>query len=54
MLPNVKWLGGGDKTLGSDIFFNPNIPTEECFTTPERGKAEGIVYSTAPFHIRVS
>lgn len=48
LLPNVKWLGGGEKTLGAKVFFNPNIPTEECFTTPERGKAEGVVYSTAP------
>ena len=48
LLPNVNWLGGGDRTKGSNIFFNPNIPTEECFTTPEKGKAEGVVYSTAP------
>lgn len=48
LLPNVNWLGGGERTLGSDVFFNPNIPTEECFTTPERGKAEGVVYSTKP------
>lgn len=48
LLPNVKWLGGGEKTLGSNVFFNPNIPTEECFTTPKRGEAEGVVYSTKP------
>ncbi|MFA6781209.1 MAG: aminopeptidase [Bacilli bacterium] len=48
ILHNVNWLGGGEKTLGSNIFFNPNIPTEECFTAPERGKAEGVVYSTKP------
>ena len=28
--------------------FNPNIPTEECFVTPKRGLAEGIVYSSMP------
>ncbi|MDD3938920.1 MAG: aminopeptidase [Bacilli bacterium] len=48
ILHNVNWLGGGERTLGSNIFFNPNIPTEECFTAPERGKAEGVVYSTKP------
>ena len=39
--------GGGEQTL-SGVFFNPNIPTEECYTTPRRGEAEGIVYSTKP------
>ncbi|MFA5421607.1 MAG: aminopeptidase [Bacilli bacterium] len=48
IMPNVNWLGGGEKTLGGGTFFNPNIPSEECFTTPERGKAEGVVYSTKP------
>ena len=48
LLPNVNWLAGGEETLGSNIYFNPNIPSEECFTSPEKGKAEGIVYSTKP------
>ncbi|MBO6000918.1 MAG: aminopeptidase, partial [Spirochaetales bacterium] len=30
------------------IKFNPNIPTEECFTSPKRGRAHGIVYATKP------
>ncbi|MCQ2792983.1 MAG: aminopeptidase [Bacilli bacterium] len=48
LLPNVDWLAGGEKTLGRHVFFNPNIPSEECFTSPAKGKAEGIVYSTKP------
>lgn len=44
----VIWEAGGEKTLGSNIFFNPNIPTEECFTSPIRGKAEGLVVATKP------
>ena len=48
LLPNVKWEAGGERTLGSNIYYNPNIPTEECFTSPAKGKAEGIVYSTKP------
>lgn len=44
----VNWAAGGEKTLGSNIFFNPNIPTEECFTSPIKGKAEGVVYSSKP------
>ena len=49
LLPNVKWEAGGERTLGSNIYYNPNIPTEECFTSPAKGKAEGIVYSRKPF-----
>ena len=45
---NVLWEAGGEKTLGSNIFFNPNIPTEECFTSPIKGKAEGKVVATKP------
>ncbi len=48
LLPNVKWEAGEERTLGSNIYYNPNIPTEECFTSPAKGKAEGIVYSTKP------
>jgi aminopeptidase len=33
-------------------FYNPNIPTEEIFTSPMRGKAEGIVYATKPLSYR--
>ena len=44
----VIWEAGGETTLGSNIYFNPNIPTEECFTTPIKGKAEGVVVSTKP------
>lgn len=41
------FMGGGERTL-SGVYYNPNIPSEECFTTPRRGQAEGIVYSTKP------
>lgn len=44
----VIWEAGGERTLGSNIFFNPNIPTEECFTSPIKGKAEGLVVATKP------
>lgn len=39
---------GGTETSRQNITFNPNIPTEECFISPMRGQAEGIVYSTKP------
>ena len=47
MIPEGEWKGGGDTSL-QGIFFNPNTPTEECFISPKRGQAEGIVYSTKP------
>ncbi|MDE7082788.1 MAG: aminopeptidase [Clostridia bacterium] len=42
------FLGGGEYTLDSNIYYNPNIPSEEVFTTPVRGKAEGKVVATKP------
>ena len=51
MIPEGMWRGGGDTSL-QGIFFNPNIPTEECFISPMRGQAEGIVYSTKPLSYR--
>lgn len=41
------WQGGGDITIDGVEFF-PNIPTEEVFTTPDRLRAEGVVYSSMP------
>ena len=47
LIPEGQFCGGGETTKGG-VFFNPNIPTEECFTTPKRGQAEGIVHATKP------
>lgn len=47
LMPEGVFAGGGEETL-SGRYFNPNIPSEEVFTTPKRGEAEGIVYSTKP------
>ncbi len=41
------FAGGSEKTLKGRVF-NPNIPTEEVFTSPKAGSVEGIVYSTKP------
>ena len=51
MIPEAQFCGGGETTIGG-VFFNPNIPTEECFISPMRGQAEGIVYSTKPLSYR--
>ena len=47
LIPDALFMAGGDTTL-KGIYFNPNIPTEECFTTPNTGEAEGIVFATKP------
>ena len=51
MIPEAQFLGGGEESL-QGIYFNANIPTEECFISPKRGEAEGIVYSTKPLSYR--
>lgn len=48
LLPQADFLAGSETTLSKNIEFNPNIPSEEVFTTPKAGAAEGIVYSTKP------
>ena len=52
MMANADFLGGSEEALGSGIEFNPNIPSEECFTTPKRGLAEGTVVATRPLSYR--
>ena len=44
---NGIFMGGGEYTLGG-VYYNPNIPTEEVFTSPVAGVADGIVYATKP------
>ena len=51
MIEEGRWCGGGDTSL-QGIYFNPNIPTEECFISPKKGLAEGIVYSSMPLSYR--
>ena len=47
LMPQSKFAGGGEYTLGGD-YYNPNIPSEEVFTSPHKDTAEGIVYSSKP------
>ena len=51
LIPEGIFLGGGENTLGGE-YYNPNIPTEETFTSPRAGSAEGIVYSSLPLSYR--
>lgn len=41
------WGGGKGETPDGHPFF-PNIPTEEVFTSPDRNRVDGIVYSAMP------
>ena len=41
-------FAGGSETDLSGRTFNPNIPSEEIFTTPKRGIAEGLLVATKP------
>lgn len=47
LIPEAEWHAGGDTTIGGN-FFNPNLPTEEVFTSPKKGFAEGKLVSTKP------
>ncbi|NOZ32131.1 MAG: aminopeptidase [Alphaproteobacteria bacterium] len=42
-----EWAGG-EATANNGITCNPNIPTEEVFTTPHAGRVSGHVASTKP------
>ena len=42
MAPGHRWHGGGMETT-EGVYFFPNMPTEETFTSPDRERTEGIV-----------
>ena len=41
------WIGGGCMTPGG-VYFDPNMPTEGCFTMPKKTGVNGVVYSAKP------
>ena len=44
---NHLWAGGGT-TAGNGVYCQPNIPTEECFTTPHKDRVNGVVRASKP------
>lgn len=48
LTPLAVFRGGGDKN-SRGISFEPNVPTEECFTTPDWRRTDGHVKTTRPF-----
>ena len=47
LMKGVLW-GGGVEFTDKGLSYNPNIPSEEVFTSPKAGSIEGIVYSSKP------
>lgn len=50
LLPSSEWQAGPEETVGG-IRHQPNIPTEEIFTTPDPQRAEGHVTATLPLQL---
>ena len=47
LMKSSKFIGGSEKTLDGREF-NPNIPSEEVFTSPDKNRADGVVYASMP------
>ena len=50
LIPGALWMGGGETTLDGKPF-SPNMPTEEIFTSPRRGDADGWLVATKPLSL---
>lgn len=46
LIPDAKWGGAGDINHLNNTFYVPNMPTEEVYTSPMKGKCEGRLVST--------
>lgn len=52
LMPNHYWLSAEENTLGTNIPFIANMPTEEVFTMPKYDGVDGVVVSTKPLSLR--
>ncbi len=50
-LPREVMFGAGDEATLGGVIYNPNMPTEECFTSPNKYSANGVVYATKPLSV---
>ena len=48
LIPGAKWEGAGAVNAANGVFYIPNMPTEEIFTSPMAGQCEGTLVSTKP------
>ena len=50
-LPKEMIFGSGSEVTYSGIVYNPNMPTEECFTSPNKFTANGKVFASKPLSV---
>ena len=48
LIPEAHWGGAGDVNHLNNARYVPNMPTEEVYTSPMRGKCEGRLVATKP------
>ncbi len=48
LIPEAKWEGAGAVNSENSVFYIPNMPTEEIFTSPLAGKCEGTLVAVKP------
>ena len=48
LIPEAKWEGAGALNKRNGVFYIPNMPTEEIFTSPMAGKCEGTLVAVKP------
>ena len=48
LIPEAEWEGAGSTNAVNGVFYIPNMPTEEIFTTPAAGKCEGTLVAVKP------
>ena len=52
LMPNHYWVSAREYTLGKNIGFTANMPTEEVFSMPKYDGVDGVVVSTKPLSFR--
>ena len=52
LMPNHQWISARENTIGSNIDFTANMPTEEVFSMPSYDGVDGVVVSTKPLSLR--
>jgi aminopeptidase len=50
LFPSSRWLAAGQETVDG-IHHNPNVPSEEVFTTPDPSRTDGYVTATMPLEL---
>ena len=48
LIPGARWEGAGAVNNANGVFYIPNMPTEEIFTSPVAGQCEGTLVAVKP------